>query len=112
MVKNAVTKNRNKKGLQKDSLSKLVSQWTNTEKRYLIPKETVSLNIVNRFPSLSPLTWICSRLINSGTTTGGEEEFEIKTGFSAAEDFDCETISVQVFNERIAQRILSESGDE
>ncbi len=111
MVKDAVTKNRNKKGLQKASLSNLIGQWTSTEKHYLVPKETESLNIVNQFPSLLPLTWICSRLINSGTTTGWEEEFEIKTGFSATENFDCETISVQVFNERIAQRISSNSED-
>lgn len=109
MVIEAVERITQKKKNKNLSLREIVKQWTDKGMSTLQPSDTNIQTIVRQFPPLFPLTWLCMRLLESGAHVGWEEEFNLKTGLDSAENYDPQTITKQVFNERVAQRIYAQA---
>lgn len=60
---------------------------------------------IQRFPSLFPISWVCNRLRESEGVGDWGKEFTGKTGVADNRQMLLEEWGVQVFNERIAQRV-------
>ena len=73
----------------------------------LAPEGAAAINLVTTWPKVLPLTWIAGKVAAAGVTTGWEQEFKSRTGFSASLKITPEELTNQVFAERTAQRLLS-----
>jgi hypothetical protein len=104
MVADAVVRNRKKQDLKRITLVNVIEKLSRESKDALLSVDSDTRKLVQRFASLFPISWICLRISESGSTTGWEEEFQNKAGFSTTETYGPEVIARQVFNERVAQR--------
>ncbi len=68
--------------------------------------------VLKDHPALLPLTWLCSRRIDSGMAAGWEAEFEQKTHVLSDDERATSSWAVQVFNERVAARLVAAQKDE
>jgi hypothetical protein len=108
MASKAAETNRKSESLKPARLELIVKQWNDSEMKSLIPKEDQAQALVKAYPSLFPLTWLASRIVESGVKTGWADEFEKKTGIDTSNEFGPATVARQVFDERVAQRIYQE----
>jgi hypothetical protein len=108
MVRRAVEDGRKKGQLSAKTLVDVVAEWTTPIAGILAPKGNVSEEIASEYPWLLPLSWLSSRLMESGIRSGWESEFELKTGVPASTSLSPCDWAVQAFNERIAQRIIDD----
>lgn len=100
LARQAVERARDPESLKPVQLSSLVSEWTDVMIDVLAdPEYDGSLD---EYAVLTPLSWLCRRLKDSGLSHGWETEFEQKTGWSAAAEWGPGDLAVQVFNEQIA----------
>lgn len=70
------------------------------------PSESVAV-LVKNHAGLLPLSWLAQRLLDSGNAPGWEQEFETKTRIGSGDEKPLLQWSLQVFRERIAQRLLA-----
>lgn len=84
-------------------LSTIIAETDAATWGLLLPDEQAA-KLGNDYPVLFPLTWLCHRLQDSGGAAGWSHEFETKTGLESRVHTDANTIAVQAFRERIAQR--------
>lgn len=68
---------------------------------------TGTSDVLANHPDLLPITWLSQRRLHSGMSGGWEAEFEQKTHISPAEGRSTFNWATQVFNERIAGRLVS-----
>jgi len=64
-------------------------------------------DVLTKHPALLPITWLSRRRIESGLSSGWEDEFEQKTHITATEERTAFDWAAQVFNECVAARMLS-----
>ena len=107
MVLDALVRNQGRENLKELSLSEASTQWTHNAMGTLVPREPTGLTLAKQSPPLVPLSWLCSRLLESGTVSGWQEEFRLKTDLTSTESYSPETIALQAFSERIAQRVYA-----
>ncbi|MEI8211053.1 MAG: GTPase-associated system all-helical protein GASH [Planctomycetota bacterium] len=84
----------------------IIGAWTPEIVAVLSPKEDEVKEQAQAFPKLLPLTWISSRVSQSGVVAGWEQEFEAKTGLSAGYKLAPDALVEQIFAERTSQRLL------
>lgn len=108
MVAKAAEANRKSESLKSSRLESIVRQWNEPEMKSLAPQESEAQAFVKTYPTLVPLTWLVSRIVESGVKTGWADEFEKKTGIELSSEFGPTVIAKQVFDERVAQRIHQE----
>ena len=65
--------------------------------------------VLSGHPSLLPMTWLSCRRLDSGMSTGWEDEFERKTHISVTNERTASNWAAQIFNERIAARLIATS---
>jgi hypothetical protein len=107
MLIKAVGGNRTRKTLKPARLNAIVKHWNDTMMKSLMPEDNGVQALVNEYPALFPLTWLVSRIIDSGVKTAWSDEFEKKTAIQLSFELAPETIARQVFNERVAQHICA-----
>ncbi len=71
----------------------------------LLPSNSTANKEVAEFPQLFPLSWLAARLRESQGQADWTKEFESKTGLKAGQSELPTALALQIFNERVAQRI-------
>jgi hypothetical protein len=88
------------------TLKAIVGGWSPDIFATFSPQDDDVRAVAVACPKVLPLTWIASKITQSGVITGWEQEFEARTGLSASRKLAPEAIAEQVFAERTAQRLL------
>jgi hypothetical protein len=98
---------RGRKGTsQKIPLGNVVSEW---DEQILV--STVQDNsgdveeIVKKYPTLLPISWITQRLVESKMTASWADEFELLTGIKNSTSLRAAQWAAQVFWEQVAQKV-------
>jgi hypothetical protein len=106
IIQGLVARAANKPPAAGKALKSIVGTWTTDIIGALVPEDDAANNLVTTWPKVLPLTWIASKIAAAGVTTGWEQEFTSRTGFSASLKITPEALANQVFAERTAQRLL------
>jgi hypothetical protein len=88
------------------SLKSIVGSWSPQSFGTFSPVDDDVTIVATSHPKVLPLTWIASKVQQSGVSGGWEKEFEARTGLSAARKLSADAIAEQVFAERTAQHLL------
>jgi hypothetical protein len=104
MVRRVIRDHRKKTSPREITLIQFAADWKDQLLPLLASNDGTMKKLVQTYPAIFPLSWICSRLIESqGTATWGDE-LNTKTGIPEVRELSFEDWGIQVFNERIAQR--------
>ncbi len=106
IVQGLVARAANKPNAAGKALKSIVGTWTTDIISALVPEDDAAINLVTTLPKALPLTWIAGKVATASVTTGWEQEFASRTGFSANLKITPEALANQVFAERTAQRLL------
>jgi hypothetical protein len=105
MVRRAYEAGRGPHDLTDRSLEQVVGDWTEPILNALVPDEDARA-LARDYPALFPLSWLCTRILASRGAASWANEFERLTGLPAQNAHPPANWAVQVFHERIAQRIF------
>lgn len=106
LVRRAVSENRKAAQLGEKELSEIVKTWTPQDSAVVCNADISCKSIVGSYPAMLPASWICARVQESGANTGWQDEFGRKAGMSADVKHTIPHWAIQVFNERVAKRLL------
>jgi hypothetical protein len=104
MVSRVIRDHRKKNTAPQISLKQLAADWKPELWALLTPNEGKLKTMIQTYPVLFPLSWICIRLHESQGTSVWGEELNKKTGIPEKRELSFEDWGIQVFNERITQR--------
>lgn len=88
-------------------LKTIVAAWPVEIISSIVPADVDERTLVATWPKVLPLTWIATKIADSGVSTGWEQEFASRTGGNVNMKITPEALARQVFAERTAQRLLS-----
>ena len=108
MVQKACETGRKQEEMSEKSLQEIAGTWGEDVLKVLVPDEA-SLSLVLEFPVLFPLSWLCNRLLTSHGMADWRDEFKRSTGLSSSLHQTLPIWGIQVFRERITQRIHAEA---
>ena len=91
--------------LKARALSQVTSAWDHKLVSLLIPGNDATEKLIEDFPCLMPVSWLCRRLRDSQFAADWKTEFERRTGIATGHQISPVALGIQAFNERIAQRI-------
>ena len=89
----------------------LINDWTKKEFGILVPNQSDLCDIIAMYPGLFPLSWLANRLQDSGGLGDWTKEFEAKTNVVTTQSQNPGNLAIQVFNERIAQRLINSANE-
>jgi GTPase-associated system helical domain len=101
----AAEKTNDKKG---KTLDTAVNAWGSAGIKALFPLQPSILGQITLAPKLMPLTFVASKVEQSGVSDGWGSEFQAKTGLLASAKVTPTILADQLFAERTAQRLLAE----
>ena len=105
MVARAVKSGCKPSELKAAALSQMTSSWDHKLVSLLIPGNDATQKLIEDYPCLMPISWLCRRLRDSQFAADWKTEFERRTGIATGHQISPVALAIQVFNERIAQRI-------
>lgn len=88
------------------AIKSLVAEWTPEVIGAIASTDDDIKAIAKSSPKVLPMTWIATKVAESGVTSGWESEFENRSGISSALKITPDAFADQVFIERTAQRLL------
>jgi hypothetical protein len=90
------------------TLDAIVQGWGIDITQSLLPSDSEVVEHVRQLPKSMPLTWIATKIADTGVISGWQDEFELKTGLRVASKVTPRTLADQIFAERTTQRLLSD----
>jgi hypothetical protein len=103
LLRRVLAAGRRSADLAERPLRDLIGEWNKEAAADLIPRNAKTLEFVRANPAVLPASWLCLQL----TETGGS----VPAGYKKVTGWDPETkitpvsVALQVFDERIAQRL-------
>jgi len=91
--------------LKPRALTEMTSSWDPKLASLLISGDAATQKLIEDYSCLMPISWLCRRLRDSQFSADWKTEFERRTGISTGHQISPVELAIQVFNERIAQRI-------
>ena len=111
-ISQVVNKNRKNKDLKVKKLFNIFELFTDVTLDSFSSLNSQNLVLINEFPIVFPISWVCIRLAEGANLNDLKREFEQKTLLSLAEAYSPETIGKQIFFEMISQNIYITNGEE
>lgn len=90
------------------TLRKLIEPCPVALLRMMNEGDSILSDLLGYHPALLPITWLSKRRLDSGLAAGWEPEFQVKTRLSPDDVRDASIWAEQIFNERVATRLLAE----
>jgi hypothetical protein len=107
MVRKAFETGRKPKDAGERGIESLAQPWDSSVLVLLVPNDG-DRTLARRHPSLFPLSWLCSRLLDSNQAQGWLSEFEARTSLSGTHTSVTTEWAIQAFRERVALRQASD----
>ncbi len=107
MVRRAYEFGRKSQALTERSLEKIAAEWDIQVLHALLPDKNAR-KFAQEHPALVPLSWLCSRLLDSRGATEWADEFGRLTGITASQVRTPAHWAVQAFRERVLYRMLED----
>lgn len=105
MVARAIKSGGKPTDLKPVALSEMTGSWDHKLASLLIPGNDATQKLIEDYPCLMPVSWLCRRLRDSQFAADWKTEFDRRTGIATSHKISPVQLAIQVFNERIAQRI-------